>query len=176
MPSADDYAKTVKRYLELVANGSADDVTALYAEDATIEDPIGSELRQGRAAIHEFYAAFESAEKQTELASLRVGGNEAAFLWSLKVTAGDSGTVVDLHVGDVVVIPAGVAHKGEAASPDLLIVGAYPGGGGPDMRIPGKGDREQALANIAAVPPPATDPVCGRPGPLIERWRTGVQR
>src|SRR5258705_10808083 len=28
------------------------------------------------------------------------------------------------------------------------------------MRIPGKGDREQALANIAAVPPPATrDPL-----------------
>jgi uncharacterized protein YjlB len=89
---------------------------------------------------------------------------------------GDSGTVVDLHAGDVVVIPAGVAHKGEAASPDLLIVGAYPGGRGPDMRIPGKGDREQALANIAAVPPPATDPVCGRSGPLIERQRTGVQR
>jgi len=26
------------------------------------------------------------------------------------------------------------------------------------------------------VPPPATDPVCGRSGPLIERRRTGVQR
>src|SRR5437660_1496066 len=76
----------------------------------------------------------------------------------------------------VVVIPAGVAHKGEAASPDLLIVGAYPGGRGPDMRIPGKDDREQALANIAAVPPPATDPVYGRSGPLIERRRTGAQR
>src|SRR5438309_2433514 len=48
---------------------------------------------------------------------------------------GDSGTLIDLHAGDVVVIPAGVAHKGEAASPDLLIVGAYPGGRGPDMRI-----------------------------------------
>ena len=86
------------------------------------------------------------------------------------------GITVDLHAGDVVVIPAGVAHKGEAASPDLLIVGAYPGGRGPDMRIPGKGDREQALANIAAVPPPATDPVCGRSGPLTERQRAGVQR
>jgi len=41
---------------------------------------------------------------------------------------GDSGAVVDLNAGDAVVIPAGVAHKGEAASPDLLIVGAYPGG------------------------------------------------
>ena len=95
MPSADDYAKTVERYLELVANGSADDVTALYAEDATIEDPIGSELRRGRAAIREFYAAFESAEKQTELVSLRVGGTEAAFLWSLTIKAGEGGTLIE---------------------------------------------------------------------------------
>jgi steroid Delta-isomerase len=95
MARPDDYAKTVNRYLELVANGSADDVTALYAEDATIEDPIGSELRRGRAAIHEFYAAFESAQKQTELVSLRVGGNEAAFLWSLTIKAGDSGTRIE---------------------------------------------------------------------------------
>jgi len=64
-------------------------------EDATIEDPIGSELRRGRAAIHEFYAAFESAQKQTELVSLRVCGNEAAFLWSLTIKAGDSGTAIE---------------------------------------------------------------------------------
>ena len=85
---------------------------------------------------------------------------------------GDGGTVVDLNAGDAVVIPAGVAHKGEAASRDLLIVGAYPGGRGPDMRVPG-GDREQAAANIAAVSLPAADPVCGRAGPVIERWQTG---
>jgi steroid delta-isomerase len=95
MASADDYAATVNRYLELLANGSAADVTSLYAEDATIEDPIGSEVRRGRAAIHEFYAAFESAGKQTELVSLRVGGNEAAFMWSLTITSGDSGTAIE---------------------------------------------------------------------------------
>ena len=85
---------------------------------------------------------------------------------------GDSGDVVDLNAGDAVVIPAGVAHKGEAASPDLLIVGAYPAGRGPDLRVPGQGDRERALANIAAVPLPASDPVCGKSGPVIKRWQT----
>jgi steroid Delta-isomerase len=95
MPTADDCAKTVNRYLELVANGSADDVSALYAEDATIEDPIGSELRRGRAAIHDFYAAFENADKHTELISLRVGANEAAFLWRLTIKAGDGGTAIE---------------------------------------------------------------------------------
>ncbi|HUC12734.1 MAG TPA: cupin domain-containing protein [Stellaceae bacterium] len=88
---------------------------------------------------------------------------------------GERGEVVELRAGDVVVIPAGVAHKGEAASPDLLIVGAYPGGLGPDMRVPGKGDRERVLANIMAVPLPLSDPVGGGSGPLPERWRASVE-
>jgi steroid delta-isomerase len=34
-------------------------------------------------------------EKHTELVSLRVGGNGAAFLWSLTIKAGDGGTVIE---------------------------------------------------------------------------------
>ena len=89
---------------------------------------------------------------------------------------GDNGDVVDLNAGDAVVIPAGVGHKAEDASPDLLIVGAYPGGRGPDLRVPSEGDRGRALAKIAAVPLPATDPVCGRSGPVVERWQTLAKR
>lgn len=83
---------------------------------------------------------------------------------------GEDGEIVELRAGDAVVIPAGVAHKSEGASPDLLVVGAYPGGRGPDMRVPGAGERERAFANIAAVPLPAADPVHGKPGPLLEVW------
>jgi steroid delta-isomerase len=95
MPSADP-AATVHRYLELVAKkGVADEITALYTEDATIEDPIGSDLRRGTDAVHEFYAAFDNADKQTELLELRVGGNAAAFLWRLSIDFGDSGSVIE---------------------------------------------------------------------------------
>jgi uncharacterized protein YjlB len=87
---------------------------------------------------------------------------------------GEGGKIVELRAGDAVVIPAGVAHKSEAATPDFLVVGAYPGGHGPDMRTPGARERARALANIDAVPLPARDPVCGAPGPLLERWRTGA--
>jgi steroid delta-isomerase len=90
MPSQEAIAQTVNRYLELVANGKADDVVTLYAADATIEDPIGSDLRRGHDAIHEFYAGFQDAKKETELAELRIGGGEAAFLWHLTLDAGDS--------------------------------------------------------------------------------------
>jgi len=84
---------------------------------------------------------------------------------------GEGGQTVELRAGDVVVIPAGVAHKNEGASPDLLVVGAYPRGQTPDMRSPSATDHARALPQIAAVQLPAGDPVHGNSGPLTERWR-----
>jgi uncharacterized protein YjlB len=84
---------------------------------------------------------------------------------------GEGGKTVELHAGDVAVIPAGVAHKNEGASPELVVVGAYPGGKSPDMRRPAAQERERALCNIAKVALPACDPVYGKSGPLLERWR-----
>lgn len=92
MPSQEAIADTVNRYLALVADGKADDVVTLYAADATIEDPAGSDLLRGHDAIHEFYAAFQDAKKETELAELRIAGREAVFLWHLTLDGGDSRT------------------------------------------------------------------------------------
>ena len=47
---------------------------------------------------------------------------------------GDSGPVFEIRAGDVVVIPAGVAHKCIESSVDFRVVGAYPDGQRPDMR------------------------------------------
>jgi steroid delta-isomerase len=94
MPSQEAIAQTVNRYLELVAKGATDDVLALYSADATLEDPIGSDVRRGHDAIREFYAAFQDVPKETELDELRVAGNEAAFLWRLTVDAGNSRTLI----------------------------------------------------------------------------------
>jgi uncharacterized protein YjlB len=84
---------------------------------------------------------------------------------------GEGGRTVELRAGDVVVIPAGVAHKNEGASPDLLVVGAYPRGQSPDLCRPGAADHARAVPQIGAVPPPAGDPVYGSAGLLRERWR-----
>jgi steroid Delta-isomerase len=92
MPTREAITKTVNRYLEFLATGTADDVLTLYTADAIIEDPVGSDLRRGHDAIREFYAGFEDAKKETELAELRVSGSEAAFLWHLTLDAGDSRT------------------------------------------------------------------------------------
>lgn len=84
---------------------------------------------------------------------------------------GEEGRTLALGAGDVVVIPAGIAHKCEAASPDLVVVGAYPRGQTPDMRRAGAQERERALKKIAAVALPEADPVHGGREPLIARWR-----
>jgi uncharacterized protein YjlB len=84
---------------------------------------------------------------------------------------GDSGRTLVLGAGDVVVIPAGVAHKCEAASPDLMVVGAYPRGQIPDLQQAGMREHERACRRIAEVPLPAGDPVQGSKGVLLERWR-----
>ncbi len=87
------------------------------------------------------------------------------------VLGGPNGRRFELAAGDVVVLPAGSGHCNAGSSPDLLVVGAYPNGMGWDLRRGDPGEHEEVLSNIARVPMPDQDPVAGRGGPLVERWR-----
>lgn len=82
---AEAITTAVNRYLETVSQGRPDDIAALYAEDATVEDPVGSEVHIGRQAIRGFYKAVEGANSTTEMVTLRALGNEAAFFWKLSI-------------------------------------------------------------------------------------------
>lgn len=76
---------------------------------------------------------------------------------------GPSGPILELGPGDSVLIPAGVGHCCQGASPDLAVVGAYPGGADWDLVRATKEARSSAMALIAAVAPPRDDPVTGGP-------------
>jgi uncharacterized protein YjlB len=91
--------------------------------------------------------------------------------WVTARLGGPRGQLIKLEAGDVVVIPAGVAHKNEGASGDFRVVGAYPDGTGPDMQYGKPGERPATDRQIAAVPLPTGDPVHGREGPLARLWR-----
>ncbi|MFY9918028.1 MAG: nuclear transport factor 2 family protein [Mycobacterium sp.] len=88
-------ADTVNRYVELLANGSADELAALYTPDATVEDPVGSGVRRGRDEIRDLYSRVEKQDRTVELLSVHVNGNEAAFLARLTVITGDIRTRID---------------------------------------------------------------------------------
>ena len=75
----DQVLETIQSYLDLVGKGTADDILALYAEGATVEDPVGTEVRTTRESIREFYAAIEPLEQESRLVSARVAEGQAAF-------------------------------------------------------------------------------------------------
>jgi len=79
---------TVRRYLSLVAEGTAAEVADLYAEDAVLEDPVGSTPLVGRENIRAFYAALESMKITTELQTIRTAGGEAAFQFRIETDTG----------------------------------------------------------------------------------------
>ena len=83
---------------------------------------------------------------------------------------GPQGSPVELSAGDVVVLPAGTGHCNAGSEPGLLVVGAYPDGMRWDLRRGDPAEYDDAVANIARVPLPDTDPVEGREGPLAELW------
>ena len=83
---------------------------------------------------------------------------------------GPDGTPVTLQAGDVVVIPAGVAHRKLHQSGDLLVVGAYPGGADYDIRRGDPAELEDVRRAIGKVSIPTRDPVTGEHGWLLKLW------
>jgi uncharacterized protein YjlB len=83
---------------------------------------------------------------------------------------GNSGKVVDLREGDVVILPAGTGHQSLDASKDLLVIGAYPQNGKYDEFRGSRQEHERALESIPKVHLPAKDPVYGADGPLMDAW------
>ncbi len=78
MADADHIRQVYDSYPKMVTSGDVDGIVALYADDATIEDPIGSDLHVGTEAIRAFYAASAGKVTMKRTGPVRVAGREAA--------------------------------------------------------------------------------------------------
>jgi steroid delta-isomerase len=78
MPDASHIRQVYERYPELVTKTDIDAIVSLYADDATLEDPIGSPLRRGKDAIRDFYEQNIAAATMKRSGPVRVAGSEAA--------------------------------------------------------------------------------------------------
>jgi uncharacterized protein YjlB len=77
---------------------------------------------------------------------------------------GDEGVICTVEKGDVLIIPAGVAHKNTGNSSDFKCIGAYPFGASFDIRYGTAEERTEADKNIENAPFPSMDPVYGKNG------------
>lgn len=84
---------------------------------------------------------------------------------------GEHGMEWTVSAGDVIVIPAGVAHKTLGTEGSFIVVGAYPHGCKYDMCYGKREERPAADRNIVCVPIPDFDPLYGPDGPLGKHWK-----
>lgn len=84
---------------------------------------------------------------------------------------GLEGPQIFIEKGDVLVIPAGVAHKNLGPEHAVGVIGAYPGGRDYDMNYGKPGERPAADQHIKKVPVPDKDPLFGRDQGLFKIWK-----
>lgn len=91
--------------------------------------------------------------------------------WAEVQLGGPGNDPIRIEKGDLVVLPAGTAHKRIESGDGFAVVGAYPDGQNWDMNYGKTGEMDPAKENIKDVAIPRFDPVYGAEGKLFEYWK-----
>jgi steroid delta-isomerase len=88
-PTPAQMRAALQRYVDAINACDTEAVVALYAEDATIEDPVGSPPIQGRAAIAAFYGKVVPLGLKLRMVAPVRGshGNAAAMAFEVEAPA-----------------------------------------------------------------------------------------
>jgi len=109
----------VDRYLAAINAGDMMAVMALYADDASVEDPVGTEPKRGDEILQFYTNAFSGGAKVDLTGPVRISAKAAAFPFRAEITRAD-GPVIIVEVIDIFEFdPAGkiakmIAHFGPA--------------------------------------------------------------
>lgn len=97
MPDPEKMAAAVHAYVAAFEAGDADAVAALYAEDCTVEDPVGTPVHRGNAAVRAFYAeSMKTGAKLKLEGPVRVVGDYAVFPFSVNLRYEGSAKRIDV--------------------------------------------------------------------------------
>jgi uncharacterized protein YjlB len=86
------------------------------------------------------------------------------------VLGGDGGEIVKIEKGDVIIIPAGVAHRNIGEETAVTCIAGYPGGTNYDMQLGKPGERPMTDKRIEELTLPPSGPVKGINDPLLDIW------
>ncbi|KAK4989423.1 hypothetical protein LTR66_007073 [Elasticomyces elasticus] len=116
--------------------------------------------RHFHSVTHECYAVFQ--------------GSSHLLLGRGPIDEPEGGIEVDVETGDIIILPAGVAHCSLHSSDDYTYMGLYPEGSphwDNNFCQADAGETAEKARNARGVPVPDHDPIFGLDGPLVEIWR-----
>jgi len=88
MPDAKQMTAVVHAYVAAFERKDAEAIAALYAQECTVEDPVGSPPKRGHEAVRAFYIkAMESGARLTLEGPVRTADCYAAFAFSVHLSA-----------------------------------------------------------------------------------------
>lgn len=94
------YEKSVDSYLRGLNEKNLEEILSLYADNATVEDPVGSDILSGIKALRKFYGGAVTIDlKLTRTGPVRVAGMEAAFPFQLQMLV--NGILMQTDIIDV---------------------------------------------------------------------------
>lgn len=87
---------TLQRYIDLVSAGDVAGVVDLYADSASVEDPVGAPAIQGKEAVRKFYIeAMKYKPKLKLVAPIRGSmANAAAMAFDVKVSTANGHAMI----------------------------------------------------------------------------------
>lgn len=106
MPDSAAMKATLLAYVERFNAGDAQGVAALYADDATVEDPVGAQPIAGKPAILAFYQHTTSLGAQLEAVAPPRGSHGNAAALTFAVHARLEGRPARIDVTDIMTFAA----------------------------------------------------------------------
>lgn len=106
-PTSEQMRAALQRYVDAINARDTDAVVALYAQDATIEDPVGTPPIQGREAIAAFYGKVVPLGLKLKVVAPVRGSHGSSAAMAFEVEApGAGGTRTLIRVIDVMTFDA----------------------------------------------------------------------
>ena len=97
MPTPEQMTAAVHAYVAAFDKADPEAAVALFADDATVEDPVGTPPKVGTDAIREFYTYSMGTGAKLHLEGpIRVGHDFAAFAFQVRLKMGEADATVDV--------------------------------------------------------------------------------
>ena len=91
------YIDAVDQYMRSLNESDLEGILSLYANDATVEDPVGSKIVSGIDSLREFYTGAVNTDLKVErTGTVRIAGVEAAFPFELYMNINGARTITEV--------------------------------------------------------------------------------